>query len=234
MMSFNTAQQVAVWLIPVLLAITVHEVAHGWVAMRLGDRTAQMLGRLTLNPFKHIDPVGTVLVPLILLLLPGGFIFGWAKPVPVTWQNLRNPKTDMALVAVAGPLVNLFMAILWTIVLKAGLLMGVQAGSPGMFLVAVGMAGIFINTILMMLNLLPLPPLDGGRVLVGLLPGPLAWKVSQLEPYGIIIMVVLLATGLLGHIIGAPIFWLIDMFTDMAGLSSRNQYMLLRSLGVMG
>lgn len=233
-MEFNTAQQVAVWLVPVLLAITVHEVAHGWVAMRLGDRTAQMLGRLTLNPFKHIDPVGTVLVPLILLLLPGGFIFGWAKPVPVTWQNLRNPKTDMALVAVAGPLVNLFMAILWTIVLKAGLLMGVQTGSAGMFLVAVGMAGIFINTILMMLNLLPLPPLDGGRVLVGLLPGPLAWKVSQLEPYGIIIMVALLATGLLGHIIGAPIFWLIDMFTDMAGLSSRNQYMLLRSLGVMG
>jgi len=234
MMSFNTAQQVAVWLVPVLLAITVHEVAHGWVAMRLGDRTAQMLGRLTLNPFKHIDPVGTVLVPLILLLLPGGFIFGWAKPVPVTWQNLRNPKTDMALVAVAGPLVNLLMAIFWTLVLKAGLLMGVQTGSAGMFLVAVGMAGIFINTILMMLNLLPLPPLDGGRVLVGLLPGPLAWKVSQLEPYGIIIMVVLLATGLLGHIIGAPIFWLIDMFTDMAGLSSRNQYMLLRSLGVMG
>ena len=174
MMSFNTAQQVAVWLVPVLLAITVHEVAHGWVAMKLGDRTAQMMGRLTLNPFKHIDPVGTVLVPLVLLLLPGGFIFGWAKPVPVTWQNLRHPKTDMALVAIAGPMVNLFMAILWAIVLKAGLLMGVQTGSPGMFLVAVGMAGIFINTILMMLNLLPLPPLDGGRVLVGLLPGPLA------------------------------------------------------------
>lgn len=233
-MSFNTAQQVAVWLVPVLLAITVHEVAHGWVAMKLGDRTAQMMGRLTLNPFKHIDPVGTVLVPLVLLLLPGGFIFGWAKPVPVTWQNLRHPKTDMALVAIAGPMVNLFMAILWAIVLKAGLLMGVQTGSPGMFLVAVGMAGIFINTILMMLNLLPLPPLDGGRVLVGLLPGPLAWKVSQLEPYGIIILVVLLATGLLGHIIGAPIFWLMDVFTDMAGLSSSYKYMLLRSLGVIG
>lgn len=230
-MSLNLAQQVAVWLLPVLFAITVHEVAHGWVAKKLGDPTAMMMGRLTLNPLKHIDPIGTILVPLILLLLPGGFIFGWAKPVPVTWQNLRNPKKDMALVAIAGPTANLLMAIFWAIVLKIGILMSTQSGSPFMFLALTGIAGIYINAILMMLNLLPLPPLDGGRVLVGLLPGPLAWKVGRLEPYGFIILVALLATGILGIIIGRPIFWLIAALSGMTGLSSGGMQVLLRSLG---
>ena len=233
-MSFNMVQQVTVWLLPVLFAITVHEVAHGWVARMLGDPTAMMMGRLTLNPFKHIDPVGTVLVPLILLLLPGGFIFGWAKPVPVTWENLRNPKKDMALVAIAGPAANLLMAIFWTIVLKIGILLSMQGGSPSMFLAAVGVAGIFINAILMILNLLPLPPLDGGRILVGLLPGPLAWKVSRLEPYGFFILVALLATGILGAIIGPPILWLIATLSEMTGLSSGSMNMILRALGVFG
>lgn len=234
MMSFNTVQQVAVWVLPVLFAITVHEVAHGWVAKKLGDPTAMMMGRLTLNPFKHIDPIGTVLVPLILLLLPGGFIFGWAKPVPVTWKNLRNPKKDMALVAIAGPVANLLMAIFWAIVLKIGILLSVQSDSQFMFLVAAGIAGIFINAILMILNLLPLPPLDGGRILVSVLPGPLAWKVSRLEPYGFFILVALLATGILGVIIGPPILWLIATLSEMTGLSSGSMNMILRALGAFG
>lgn len=234
MMSFNMAQQVSVWLLPVLFAITVHEVAHGWVARKLGDPTAMMMGRLTLNPFKHIDPVGTVLVPLILLLLPGGFIFGWAKPVPVTWKNLRNPKKDMALVAIAGPAANLLMAIFWAIILKIGILLSVQGDPNSMFLAAIGIAGIFINAILMMLNLIPLPPLDGGRVLVSLLPGPLAWKVSRLEPYGFFILVALLATGILGAIIGPPILWLIATLSEMTGLSTVSMNMILRALGAFG
>lgn len=233
-MSFNTVQQVAVWVLPVLFAITVHEVAHGWVAKKLGDPTAMMMGRLTLNPFKHIDPIGTVLVPLILLLLPGGFIFGWAKPVPVTWKNLRNPKKDMALVAIAGPVANLLMAIFWAIVLKIGILLSVQSDSQFMFLVAAGIAGIFINAILMILNLLPLPPLDGGRILVSVLPGPLAWKVSRLEPYGFFILVALLATGILGIIIGPPILWLIATLSEITGLSSGGMNAILRALGAFG
>ena len=233
-MSFNVVQQVSVWLLPVLFAITVHEVAHGWVAGKLGDPTAMMMGRLTLNPFKHIDPIGTVVVPLILLLLPGGFIFGWAKPVPVTWKNLRNPKKDMALVAIAGPAANLLMAIFWAIILKIGIVLSVQGETQSMFLAAMGIAGIFINAILMMLNLIPLPPLDGGRVLVGLLPGPLAWKVSRLEPYGFFILVALLATGILGAIIGPPIMWLIATLSEMTGLSSGSMNMILRALGAFG
>lgn len=232
MQSLNVMQQVSVWALPVLFAITLHEVAHGWVAKRLGDRTAQMLGRLTLNPFRHIDPVGTLLVPLLLLLLPGGIMFGWAKPVPVTWQNLHKPKRDMALVAVAGPLANLLMALFWILVIKLGVLLGPQIGYSKLFLIYSGVAGIFINTILLVLNLLPLPPLDGGRVLTGLLPGPLAWKFSRIEPYGFLILVGLLATGLLGAIIGRPIQTLIGSLGQMAGLSVRELNIVLSALGL--
>ena len=200
MMELSLIQKIAVWSLPVLFAITVHEVAHGWVARRLGDPTAFMMGRLTLNPLKHIDLVGTVIVPLVLVLL-GGFIFGWAKPVPVTWQNLRKPKRDMALVALAGPAANLLMAIGWAIVAKIGYLIATDLPFAAEPMIYMGSAGILINIILMVLNLLPLPPLDGGRIMAGVLPGPLSYKFSQIEPYGFIILLGLLATGILGNIL---------------------------------
>lgn len=203
-------QKLAVWVMPALLAITVHEVAHGWMALRLGDRTALMLGRLTLNPIKHIDPIGTVLLPALMLLI-GGFVFGWAKPVPITWENLRHPKRDMALVALAGPLANLLMILLWLLALKLGL--ALMGGYPwlGPPLVYMGVAGIFINAILMVLNLLPLPPLDGGRIVTGLLPGPLAWQYSRIEPYGMLIILALFFTQVLGKIMWPVLLLLIDM-----------------------
>ncbi len=200
-------QTVAVLALPLLFAVTVHEVAHGWVARRLGDPTAMMLGRLTLNPIKHIDPLGTLLIPALLLIMHAPFLFGWAKPVPVTWQNLRNPKRDMALVAAAGPGANLAMALLWALVAKLGLVLAPAIGGLALPMVLMGKVGITFNLVLMVLNLLPLPPLDGGRVLVGLLPGPLAWKVSRIEPYGFAILLVLLMTGGLAYLIVPPIGW---------------------------
>lgn len=216
MEELTTVQRVVVWALPVLFAITVHEVAHGWVARKLGDPTAMMLGRLTLNPLKHIDPIGTVVVPIVLMLM-GGFIFGWAKPVPVTWENLKNPKRDMALVAIAGPLSNLVMAILWALVMKLGFLLGSNFATLAWPLIYMGGAGIAINAILMLLNLLPIPPLDGGRVLAGLLPGPWSWQLSRIEPYGLMIMVALLATGMLGKILGPPMQWFEGLMFSLAG-----------------
>ncbi|MDF1588653.1 MAG: site-2 protease family protein [Gammaproteobacteria bacterium] len=197
---FSLVQKIIIWAIPVIFAITAHEVAHGWVALKLGDRTAQMMGRLTLNPIKHIDPIGTLLIPGLLLMV-GGFIFGYAKPVPVTYQNLRRPKSDMAWVALAGPMANLVMAIIWVVVVKLGLGLyqsGVTIGEPMLYM---GIAGVLINTMLMVLNLLPLPPLDGGRILTSVLPGPLAWQVSRLEPYGFFILLGLLYFGILGMVL---------------------------------
>lgn len=217
MLEFSLIQKIIIWAIPVLFAITLHEVAHGWVALRLGDRTAQMMGRLTLNPIKHVDPIGTLLVPGILLLL-GGFIFGWAKPVPVSYQNLRKPKTDMAWVALAGPMANLVMATIWALVAKIGLSLvqsGVGLGEAMMFM---GIAGVLINAMLMMLNLLPLPPLDGGRVLVSMLPGPMGWQVSRLEPYGFFILLGLLYFGILGMILWPLISGLLNVLAVIFSL----------------
>ena len=196
----NTMQRIAIWALPVLFAITVHEVAHGWVARRYGDPTAMMLGRLTLNPLKHIDPLGTILIPGLLLMI-GGFIFGWAKPVPVTWENLKKPKWDMALVAAAGPAANLLMGLFWMLIIKLGVWLLPWSDWIALPLVYMGVAGIFINMILMVLNLVPLPHLDGGRVLAGLLPGPWAWGLSRIEPYGLLILLALLVTGVLGTIL---------------------------------
>jgi Zn-dependent protease len=198
--NFSIVQKIIIWAIPVIFAITAHEVAHGWVALKFGDRTAQMLGRLTLNPIKHIDPIGTILIPAVLLMM-GGFVFGWAKPVPVTYQNLRNPKTDMAWVALAGPMANLVMAIIWALAAKIGFALlqsGIAFGEP---MLLMGVAGVLINSMLMMLNLLPLPPLDGGRILVSLLPGPLSWQVSRIEPYGFFILVGLLYLGVISMLL---------------------------------
>ena len=192
-------QAITVYAIPVLLAITLHEAAHGYVARMFGDSTAYMLGRVTLNPLKHIDPVGTILVPLAIVLVTklsggAGFLFGWAKPVPVNFGNLRHPKRDMIWVAAAGPGVNLLMAIAWALLLR-GLL---SSGIEETFFIEMSKAGVFVNIGLMALNLLPLPPLDGGRILVGLLPHKLAYALSRVEPYGFFILIFLLATNTIG------------------------------------
>lgn len=215
----SVVQRIAAWALPVLLAITVHEVAHGWMALRLGDKTAMMMGRLTLNPIKHIDPIGTLLVPGLLLVM-GGFIFGWAKPVPVTWENLRNPKRDMALVALAGPMSNLLMALLWAAILKLGLVLA-TAGSAELIalpLIYMGGAGITINLILMVLNLLPLPPLDGGRIVASLLPDKLSWQFNQLERWGFVILLGLMVAGVLGKVLWPPINYLQTQLFMLFGL----------------
>ena len=223
MPDLSLVQKISIWVVPVLLGITVHEVAHGWMARKLGDNTAFMLGRLTLNPLKHVDPMGTILIPGMLLLLQAGFIFGYAKPVPINWKNLRQPKRDMALVAAAGPVANLFMAVGWALLLR----LGTSLGDSGMALVYMGVAGITINAILMMLNLLPLPPLDGGRVLTGLLPGPWAYKFSRIEPYGFFILIGLLVTGVLGIILWPLISFLMSMMVPVSGLSAQKFQLLL-------
>lgn len=217
MQQLNLIQQVAVWALPVLFAITVHEVAHGWVAKQLGDPTAMMLGRLTLNPLKHIDPIGTVLVPLVLILA-GGVIFGWAKPVPIAADNLHHPKRDMALVAAAGPLANLIMACIWALIMKLALLLPSGLVNLALPLTYMGGAGITINVILMVLNLLPVPPLDGSRVVAGFLPDPLAWKFSRIEQYGLIILLLLMVSGILGKIMWPPVAMVQNMIYRMFGL----------------
>ena len=189
-------QTVTVYAIPVLFAITLHEAAHGYVARLFGDNTAYVAGRVTLNPLKHIDPIGTVVVPLVMVAL-SGFMFGWAKPVPVDFRQLRRPKRDMIWVAGAGPGVNLLMAVLWLLFAKALVVLGAQ--EP--FFLMMADAGIKVNLMLMALNLLPLPPLDGGRILVGILPNRLAWQVARIEPYGFIILLVLLFTNTLGFFV---------------------------------
>jgi Zn-dependent protease len=225
MLEISIVQKIVAWILPVLFAITVHETAHGWMALQLGDKTAMMLGRLTLNPIKHIDPLGTILIPGLMYMM-AGFMFGWAKPVPITWQNLRQPKRDMVFVAAAGPVSNLIMAMLWTLVIRIGLALG----DAGLALVFMGVAGIFINCILMVLNLLPLPPLDGGRVMTGLLPGPLSYKFSRIEPYGFFILVGLMVTGLLGVIIWPVIEFFIGLMAGISGLEPRAFMAVLMAL----
>ncbi|MGH8567488.1 MAG: site-2 protease family protein [Gammaproteobacteria bacterium] len=186
-------QTLVVWTPPVLLAVTLHEVAHGWVARELGDDTAETLGRLSFNPLKHVDPVGTVLVPGLLYAL-AGIVFGWAKPVPVNWDKLRNPRRDMALVALAGPLANVVMLLAWAAVAKFGLSYGQH------YFMTTGLAGIMINAVLIALNLLPVPPLDGSRVVSALLPRDMALQFGRIEPYGLIILLVLIGSGALDRL----------------------------------
>ena len=208
-MDLSTLQIVAVSIIPILLAITVHEAAHGYAAKHFGDDTADKLGRISLNPLRHIDPFGTILLPLFTKLT-AGFAFGWAKPVPVNWRNLRNPKRDMLWVAAAGPLSNLAMAIIWAFLQGVAGLLPLKAG---IFLVLMADAGISINLLLMVLNLLPILPLDGGRIAVSLLPNELAEKYSQTEKFGLIIIITLMLTGVLGKFM-VPI---IDFFERAIG-----------------
>ena len=196
----NLIQFLSIAALPILFAITVHEAAHGWMARQFGDRTAEMLGRLTLNPLKHIDPVGTVAVPLLMVWL-GGFLFGWAKPVPVSLRNLRNPKRDMIAVALAGPGANLIMAMGWALVLQLCQAGASWLGGAGIFFAKMAGIGIFFNILLMVFNLLPIPPLDGGRVLRGLVPESIGRQLDALERYGLIIVVGLIVLGLLGPVI---------------------------------
>ena len=194
--SLNTVQRISVSAIPMIFAITVHEAAHGYVARHFGDMTAQQQGRISLNPLKHIDPIGTVLIPSITMLV-GGIFFGWAKPVPVNFGNLHHPKRDMLWVAAAGPGANLAMAFLWAMVIKIAVTLPSSFGVP---LALMGAAGILTNVVLMVLNLIPLPPLDGGRIAVSLLPHDLAVKYAQVERYGFIILIILLFTHILDKI----------------------------------
>ena len=203
-MQFSLVETVLIYAIPIIFAITLHEAAHGYVARMLGDDTAYLLGRVTLNPLKHIDPVGTILGPGVLLALAWinkapPFVFGWAKPVPVNFGNLRDPKSDMFWVAAAGPGANILMALLWALALK----LGGPLEQPG-FLAAMAVEGIKINVILMVLNLLPIPPLDGGRIMVSVLTNALAHRFAQLERFGFMIVILLLATGAL-NIVMAPL-----------------------------
>ncbi len=200
--------------VPILFAITVHEVAHGWMALRCGDRTAKVAGRLTLNPIKHIDLIGTIILPGLLILMQAPFIFGWAKPVPVDWRNLRNPKGDMAWVALMGPLSNFVMALFWAFLLR--FILSVSAAGYWMVMAKTGM---MINVALMVLNLLPLPPLDGSRIVSSLLSPRAAYQYSKLERYGFVILMILLLTHVLSAIL-LPLFTLVlNIVSSIAGLS---------------
>ena len=196
-MELSPIQYFTISIIPVLLAITVHEAAHGYAAKHFGDKTAYYLGRITLNPIKHIDPLGTVVIPGMLLLLSAPFLFGWAKPVPVNFSNLNNPKKDMMWVALAGPASNLVMAIIWAIILG---LFKSSGTSHALFVIGMAQVGIMINLVLMLLNLLPIPPLDGGRMAVSLLPSPWSYKLASIERYGMFILIFLIVSGLLSAI----------------------------------
>jgi Zn-dependent protease len=229
MPELNLMQTIAVWAIPVLFAITLHEVAHGWVALSFGDRTAQMLGRLSLNPVRHIDPVGTVILPLMLTLMKTGFLFGWAKPVPVNYSNLKHPKRDMAIVALAGPVSNLLMLIGWAAVLKATMQVAADEGVVlGLRYMAV--AGININIILMVLNMLPLPPLDGGRVLTGVLPHRAALAFSRIEPFGFVILILMMISGVLGAVLQWPMALCYGLTLQLFGIDPAMFFSLFQQI----
>lgn len=198
----NLIQTVLIYALPVLFAITVHEAAHGYVARYLGDNTAYMLGRVTLNPLKHIDPIGTVLMPLMLYFATSGtFLFGYAKPVPVNFHHLRRPKRDMVWVALAGPGSNIIQALLWAIGFTV--LRGMDVEEP--FFLLMCMAGVLTNLVMAAFNLFPLPPLDGGRILVGLLPARQAHAVSRIEPWGFFVVLGLVLLGIVGT------YWLLPL-----------------------
>lgn len=217
MLELTLIQKIAIGILPILLAVTVHEAAHAFAANYLGDGTARFLGRMTLNPLKHIDPIGTIVVPLVMFILTS-FVFGWAKPVPINTKNFKDPRRDMALVAIAGPASNILMAFAWTGLTAlgvAGLDSGAWYAEP---LALMGRIGILVNVLLAVFNLLPLPPLDGGRVLVALLPPHAASKVSMLEPWGFPILLLLLFTGALSYIISPVLLAMLNWFYGLAHL----------------
>jgi len=209
-------QRIVVWILPVVFAITVHEVAHGWVAKQYGDDTAARQGRLTLNPLKHIDPIGTLLIPGLMLITFTGFIFGWAKPVPVDFSRLRHPRRAMAWVALAGPLANILMATGWAMLARLGVTW--QWEYVSLPLIYMGIAGISINLVLALLNLLPIPPLDGSRVISALLPLRWAWYYNRLERFGFVLLLLLMISGSLSTALGYPLYLTQNWFFTLAGL----------------
>ncbi|MBT4963972.1 MAG: site-2 protease family protein [Francisellaceae bacterium] len=217
-MEYTKIQIIAIWIIPVLLAITIHEASHAWAAFKCGDKTAHMLGRTSFNPMVHIDLFGTILVPAVLLWL-GGFVFGWAKPVPVITRNLRSPKRDIAIVAAAGPISNILMAIFWAVVAKISLQLYVTEhlwwGQP---LYYMGMAGISINIILAVLNFLPIPPLDGSKVIAAFLPAKIDYEFQKLEPYGMYILIFLMVTNMLSAMVSPPYKYFYASIKELFGL----------------
>lgn len=219
----SLVQYISIIILPLLLAITLHEAAHGWTALQYGDSTAYLLGRVTLNPLKHIDPIGTVILPISLLLIfmfagVQGFLFGWAKPIPVNSTYLRNPRRDMAIVAAAGPMANLIMMLGWLCIAKIGqILLEEDYLTVGEFLGLSGIVGVTINLILMSVNLLPILPLDGGRILHALLPIKLAEKYAKSEMYGFMIVLILLASGGLGYVL-SPVFLFQEFLFQLVGI----------------
>jgi len=211
-------ETIALYAIPMIFAITLHEAAHGYVAKYFGDYTAYQAGRISLNPINHIDPIGTILIPVTLVVVTAGqFVFGWAKPVPVNFGNLRDPKRDMLWVAAAGPGANLFMALCWALALKLVFVLPVNYFSYPLQQMAKG--GVLLNLGLMVLNLIPIPPLDGGRIAVSLLPNRLAYRFAMIEPYGLIIIVLLLATQVLGAVIWPLVILCRTLVYALFGLS---------------
>ncbi len=210
-------QTIALAALPVLFAITLHEAAHGYAARHFGDPTAWQLGRISLNPARHIDPIGTILIPAAILLFSGGsFLFGYAKPVPVDFGRLKNPKRDMLWVALAGPAANLFMACCWALLLK--LAWELPSNVFTLPLTRMSEIGIVVNCVLMALNLLPLPPLDGGRIAVSLLPHPLAWRYARIEPWGFPILLLLLFTGILSQVMTPLVIFAARLIESIFGL----------------
>ncbi|HHT0592676.1 TPA: site-2 protease family protein [Legionella anisa] len=202
MIEFTLIQKICIWAIPILLAITLHEAAHAFVAYRCGDTTAKMLGRLSLNPIRHVDPIGTIVMPLLIgVLTQFNFVIGYAKPVPINANQFHHPRRDMILVTLAGPFANLFMTFLWAACDKLALMLNPRTSMAVLFLYATSQAGIFINLILAALNLLPIPPLDGSRVVSSLLPPRQAIAYAKIEPYGFFILILLVFTGVLGMIL---------------------------------
>ena len=208
----NIIQNILIYALPVLFAITVHEAAHGYAAKHFGDNTAYMMGRVTLNPIKHIDPIGTILMPLLLIFSGSPFLFGYAKPVPVRFGNLNHPKRDMVWVALAGPASNLIMALVWGVLFYV--LQGAGLTEP--FFLKMAQGGILVNAVMFAFNLFPLPPLDGGRILVGLLPYKQAELVSRVEPWGFFIVMGLVITGVISKLWMQPMMDLTYGFLELA------------------
>jgi len=210
-------QKICIWILPVLFAIIFHEIAHGWVALKFGDKTALMLGRLSVNPLKHIDLIGTILVPGILLAV-GGVIFGWAKPVPINARNFRHPRRDMAMVAVAGPLANLVMALIWALIMKLGVYLTKDATALAAPIIYMGQAGVFVNIMLLVINLIPIPPLDGGRFISNILPLRISYYFDKLESVGLLLLLLLLVTGILSKIFAPLLYGLLNIIFSLFGL----------------